>query len=460
MITASIDNLNGFFDSVERQDDVDFSSLFGTMRNFSEIVLWGGGRLGTDMCARLLHKGIPIYAIWDVQAKTPMEETFGIPVVRPYNSEISRERAAVVICIGSAAALDVTEDLRKNGFRNIIDGKRLMATVNNPAYDDAGQKVFQRFRNSDLFKFQTSDGKKLTIPERYHGRTFLLTDGRVDSSLVRAFGYPITSLEGFTDEEIRESFFLVCFEVDSDGLPVLRRIIAAGGKFLPHIDPTWRKNSYRFVNRYANWAMQRTWQKADRLSHLIPIVHENICEAIELTRNVPGDYVEVGVYLGGSACTALNYLDAIGSKNRKAWLLDTFDGFNYLEANESPDALWVGTHGLLGGPGTIAFIKETLADIDCEFELVETNICTKPLPESIQLISVANIDVDMYEPTLAAYMKVAPLIQSGGIIIAEDPASTPGTYGALVAMHTFLESPAGRRFKAVFKMGQYFLIAS
>jgi len=36
----------------------------------------------------------------------------------------------------------------------------------------------------------------------------------------------------------------------------------------------------------------------------------------------------------------------------------------------------------------------------------------------------------------------------------------PGTYGALVAMHTFLESPAGRRFKAVFKMGKYFLIAS
>ena len=179
-----------------------------------------------------------------------------------------------------------------------------------------------------------------------------------------------------------------------------------------------------------------------------------------MTRNVPGDYVEVGVYLGGSACTALNYLDAIGSKNRKVWLLDTFDGFNYLEAGESPDALWAGTHGLLGVSETMAFIKLTLADIDCEFELVETNICTKQLPEPIQSIAVANIDVDMYEPTLAAYMKVAPLIQSGGIIIAEDPASTPGTYGALVAMHTFLESPAGQRFKVVFKQGQYFLIAS
>lgn len=81
MITASIDDLSCFFDAVERHDAVDFSSLFGVMRNFSEIVLWGGGRLGTDMCARLLHKGIPISAIWDVHAKTPMEETFDIPIV-------------------------------------------------------------------------------------------------------------------------------------------------------------------------------------------------------------------------------------------------------------------------------------------------------------------------------------------------------------------------------------------
>ena len=65
----------------------------------------------------------------------------------------------------------------------------------------------------------------------------------------------------------------------------------------------------------------------------------------------------------------------------------------------------------------------------------------------------------MYEPTASALLKVAPLIQKGGIIIAEDPASTPGTYGALLAMHEFLESEMGSRFIPIFKRGQYFLLA-
>jgi hypothetical protein len=43
-------------------------------------------------------------------------------------------------------------------------------------------------------------------------------------------------------------------------------------------------------------------------------VHENICEALEITKDVEGDYVEVGVYKGGSALTALNYLHQINSK--------------------------------------------------------------------------------------------------------------------------------------------------
>jgi hypothetical protein len=72
---------------------------------------------------------------------------------------------------------------------------------------------------------------------------------------------------------------------------------------------------------------------------------------------------------------------------------------------------------------------------------------------------VANIDVDLYEATKVALERVAPLVVLGGIIICEDPASTPGLYGAYVAMHDFLEgNEDGRKFLPVFKGGQYFLI--
>jgi hypothetical protein len=210
-------------------------------------------------------------------------------------------------------------------------------------------------------------------------------------------------------------------------------------------------------------AMQKTWAKRKRVSHLTTEVHENICEALWITRNIAGDYLEIGVYLGGSALTAVNFLEELEISNtttheRKAWLLDTYDGFNYEEADQSSDAIWAGTHGLFGKEKTIEHIKETLSDTRIPCQLVASNICTDSIPSEIESIAVANIDVDMYEPTLTSLFKVTDVIPPGGIIICEDPASTPGLYGAFLAMEEFLMSEKGAEYLKIFKGGQYFLI--
>ena len=70
------------------------------------------------------------------------------------------------------------------------------------------------------------------------------------------------------------------------------------------------------------------------------------------------------------------------------------------------------------------------------------------MPADITKIALANIDVDMYDATLAGLRKVAPLIEPRGIIICEDPASTPGLYGAFVAMEEFLASEVGKEIRA------------
>lgn len=285
--------------------------------------------------------------------------------------------------------------------------------------------------------------------------TVLVTDQPVPDETAAQFGAVLPSLDGLDRELFPRIRFFVYFLCDSDALPVIREIQAHGGSYIPHLD--FSKTQYRFVNRHAHDAMQRTWALKDRVSHLQAITHENLCEALDLTQDVPGDYVEIGVYLGGSALTALHYLEETGS-HRKAWLLDTFDGFNYAEADRSPDAIWAHTHGLYGVQGTMDHIRQTFAGITVPFELVAANICRDPLPAGVGAISVANIDVDMYEPTLAALHAVAPRLSPGGIIIAEDAASTPGLYGAYVAMHEFLASPAGQGFRPLFKQGQYFLM--
>jgi hypothetical protein len=272
----------------------------------------------------------------------------------------------------------------------------------------------------------------------------------------------LTSLDSLTPAQIAESVFYVAYQCDSDALPVVRAIKQHGGAFVPHMKFT--KVDYRFVNRTAFNAMSKTWSKADRVSHLHSGIHENVCEAIELTSTLDGDYVEIGVYRGGSALTALNFLDEIRKRDpslprKKAWLLDTFDGFTYEEAANSFDALWSGTHQLYGKDATMAYLRDSIFnDVASEYELVASNICSDHLPAGIKKIAVANVDVDMYEATLAALHRVAPLMVQGGIIIAEDPTSTPGLYGALLALDEFMASPAGKPFYKIFKGSQYFLI--
>ena len=164
--------------------------------------------------------------------------------------------------------------------------------------------------------------------------------------------------------------------------------------------------SYRFTNINCLKSLNNTFKKLDRISlfgmHTIT-THENICEALEITKDVEGDYVEVGVYKGGTALTALNYLHQINSK-KKAYLLDTYEGFNYDESEKSPDVQWYKGHFIYKEEKIKSYIKETFKDFN-NYKLITSNICKDNLPEEINAISAANIDVDMYEATLKQLKK-------------------------------------------------------
>lgn len=298
-------------------------------------------------------------------------------------------------------------------------------------------------------------------PDRFLGKKlFLVTDQAIKSTTLND-AEVLNTTKNLSDEVVRNSVFYIYFLCDSDALPEVRRIIKCGGVLIPHLDAS--KTYYRFINRHALNAILETLKKGDRISHFHNTIHENICEALEITKELDGDYVEIGVYKGGSALTALNYLrDLRDSKNnkvnRKAWLLDTFDGFTYDEASQSSDAIWAGTHKLFGVTKTIDYIGETLSDVGVNFELVQANICSDTLPDCIKKVVVANIDVDMFEPTRDSLLKISPLVVEGGIILCEDPASTPALYGALLAMDDFLATPEGAKYIKIFKHGQYFLL--
>ena len=168
--------------------------------------------------------------------------------------------------------------------------------------------------------------------------------------------------------------------------------------------------------------------------------YENIMQAIKLTENLDGAYVEIGVYKGASAQLALQYMDEIQVK-RPAYFLDLFEGFSYETAKTSSDAFWLGQFCSTSLEG----VSERLKFFENK-NIVKCNIISDELPPQIEKIAVCNIDVDIYEAVTVALEKVAPLMVQGGVILIEDQGHTPNIAGGYLAILDFNNSEMGKEF--------------
>ena len=80
------------------------------------------------------------------------------------------------------------------------------------------------------------------------------------------------------------------------------------------------------------------------------------------------------------------------------------------------------------------------------------------------LLDNCNIDLIFSSPFIRTLQTIYPFATSkklsiNGIIMCEDPVSTPHLYGALYAMEKFLTSEEGRnKYLKLFKKNHYFLI--
>lgn len=183
----------------------------------------------------------------------------------------------------------------------------------------------------------------------------------------------LSSVKELTDEEIKDGVFYVYFTCDSDAYSEIMLIVKNGGKFIGHMDSA--KTSYRFIERSAFNAVRKTWSRS-RQANLT--IHENICEALNITKHLKGDYLEIGVCLGGTMLTACNFIDELSSlqsiPKRVCYGIDTFEGFNYEEAAISGDVIWKDGHKLLGKTATMNYVKNLLADSGTHFKLFSKNI--------------------------------------------------------------------------------------
>jgi hypothetical protein len=149
----------------------------------------------------------------------------------------------------------------------------------------------------------------------------------------------IATIDVIPESDINKYHYFLFFHSDDEYLYHIEKIIKSGGTFSVH--PNAEKSNYVHANRNTRLALMDTLTRSNIISHYNEIVHGNICQAIEQTRNLEGDYIEIGVYKGGSAITAINYMRH-AKIDRMSYFMDTYDGFNYEEAERSCDIHWNG----------------------------------------------------------------------------------------------------------------------
>lgn len=141
------------------------------------------------------------------------------------------------------------------------------------------------------------------------------------------------------------------------------------------------------------------------------------CERV-IAENVPGDFVETGVWRGGAAIMMRAVLAAYDIADRRVFAADSFEGF---PAQSDADSNFT-----VGGVPEFAVSLEEVKSNFERYGLLDAQVVFlkglfgDTLPDAqIERIAVLRLDGDLYESTrdgLVLYPKLSP----GGALIADD----------------------------------------
>ena len=149
--------------------------------------------------------------------------------------------------------------------------------------------------------------------------------------------------------------------------------------------------------------------------HLYLYLHQLI-----LRQQVPGDIVEVGCHLAGTAIIAAKMLWRLEIKKRYR-CYDTFGGF--VGTHFQRDVI-EGTppyHHSAFSANSKHLVERILRKHSAQgIELIGGDIATLPDQQLPEAIAVCLIDVDLSEPTYLALKRLYPRLSTGGVILVDD----------------------------------------
>jgi len=177
---------------------------------------------------------------------------------------------------------------------------------------------------------------------------------------------------------------------------------------------------YNIVKPYTMTSPERVKVLLDALNYVV-------------LKNIPGDYVECGVWKGGSSLAVSLMLEKLSKYNIKLWLYDTFSGMSKPTSidvdnkgnkaavrleNEDKTTSWVWAYSELDEvKSNMKISKFPKSNVKYIKGKVEDTLLMDDIPEKI---SILRLDTDWYESTKIELEILYPRLVKGGIIIIDD----------------------------------------
>ncbi|MFM7509810.1 MAG: TylF/MycF/NovP-related O-methyltransferase [Actinomycetota bacterium] len=138
---------------------------------------------------------------------------------------------------------------------------------------------------------------------------------------------------------------------------------------------------------------------------------------------VAGDFVETGVWRGGTTILMRGVLEALDDRDRNVWVADSFEGLPAPAADAHPSDAnldW----------SDVEVLKVTADEVRSNFSrygLLDNRVrflegwFSDTLPGSpIEQIAVLRLDGDLYKSTMDALLALEPRVRPGGYVIVDD----------------------------------------
>ena len=168
---------------------------------------------------------------------------------------------------------------------------------------------------------------------------------------------------------------------------------------------------------------------AETMVGLRRLTNVQICISNVIREKVPGDFIETGVWKGGTTIFMRAMLKVYGERSRKVWVADSFQGVPKPNAKKYPadkrDSHW--RHSKL------AISLDTVRGNFKRYGLLDDQVRFLPgwfhetLPTAdIEKLAILRLDADMYESTIIPLEILYPKLSPAGYVIIDD-------YGAVHA---------------------------